>query len=137
MVLVVALPDLALIISKLLTGARYVVRVEDGADLRRRITGHQPDVVLLDWRMGGSGWRAIDEVAAITDRTPTCPYVIALLPTVTAKIKSEAAKAGCYNVVNVGAAGGARRVVAAVIVATKARLARHLVLRRIPRNELH
>lgn len=137
MTLVVALPDLALRLSAILTGARYVVRVHDGADLRHRIHSYQPDIVLLDWRLGGNIWRAIDEVPAIVERTATHPYVIALLPSASWRVKEEAAKIGCYNVVNVGAAGADRKVVEAVAVARRARAARRPEPRRVSRQHLH
>jgi DNA-binding response OmpR family regulator len=137
MTLVIALPDLALRLSELLTDAQYVVRVQDGADLRHTIHSYQPDVVVLDWRMGGSAWRAIDEVTAIVERTTTHPYVIALLPKVSTKINAEAAKAGCYNVVSVDGAGAVRRVVDAVGVARRARHARRPESRRVNRQALH
>lgn len=137
MILVIALPDLALRLSELIDGARYVVRVDDATDLRHRVHSYQPDVVVLDWRIGGNAWRALDEVTAIVQRTTTHPYVIALLPKVTSKIKSEAAKIGCYNVVNVDAADGDQRVVDAVTVAQRARLARRQEGLRVPRHALH
>jgi len=137
MILVIALPDLALKLSGLLTGARYVVRVEDASDLRHRVYSHQPDIVVLDWRMGGNGWRAMDEVTAIVERTTTHPYVIALLPKVTSRIKSEAATAGCYNVISADGDDLERRVVAAVSVARRARQARRPDLRRVSRQSLH
>jgi DNA-binding response OmpR family regulator len=137
MTLVIALPDLALRLSGILTGARYVVRVQDGADLRHIVHEYQPDVVVLDWRVGGSAWRALDEVTAIVERTTSHPYVIALLPKITKKIKSVAASVGCYNVINVGAAGAEQRVVEAVGVARRAHHARRLEGRRVSRACLH
>lgn len=137
MVLVIALPDLALRLSELLTGARYLVRVEDGTDLRHLVYSYQPDILVLDWRIGGSKWRALDEVTTLVERTKTHPYVIALLPKVTGKIKSEAAKAGCYNVVNVDAAGAEQTIVEVVDVARRARHARRLEQRRASRQALH
>lgn len=137
MVLVIALPDLALRLSEKLIGASYVVRVDDGADLRHRVHSYQPDIVLLDWRIGGNVWRAMDEVTAIVERTTTHPYVIAMLPKTTVKIRSEAAKIGCYNVVNVDAVGGEQRVLDAVAVAKRARWARRPDLRRASRASLH
>lgn len=137
MVLVIALPDLALQLSHFLVGARYVVRVEDGKDLRHRVHSYQPDIAILDWRIGGSAWRALDEVTAIVERTSTHPYVIALLPKVSKRIKVEAAKAGCYDVVNVSASDCVRQVVEAVGVAQRARAARQLEARRVSRANLH
>lgn len=137
MILVIALPDLALRLSEILTGACYVVRVYDAADLRHRIHSYQPDIVLLDWRIGGSAWKAMDEVTAIVERTTTHPYVIAMLPKTTTKIRCQAAKIGCYNVVNVDAAGSEQRVLDVVAVAKRARWARRPAPRRVSREGLH
>lgn len=137
MTLVIALSDLALRLSGLLAGASYVVKVEDGTDLRHRVHSYQPDIIVLDWRIGGSKWKAIEEVTAIVERTATHPYVIVLLPKVSGKIKSEAAKAGCYNVVSADGAGLEKRVAYAVSVAQKARKARSPDPRRVSRQSLH
>lgn len=137
MVLVIALPDLALKLSGFLVGARYVVRVEDGKDLRHQVHEYQPDIVVLDWRIGGSCWRAIDEVTAIAGRTATQPYVIAILPAVTRQIKREAARAGCYDVVNASASDCVRQVVECVSVARMARACRQIEPRRLSRAQLH
>jgi DNA-binding NarL/FixJ family response regulator len=137
MILVIALPDLALRLSGLLHNARYIVRVEDGKDLRHRVHSYQPDVVVLDWRIGGSMWRALDEVTAIVERTTTHPYVIALLPKTSPRIKSEAAKLGCYDVISVNASGVDRKIVDAVELAQRARAARRAEHRRVSRAHLH
>jgi hypothetical protein len=50
--------------------------------------------------MGGSRWRAIDEVSAIISRTESQPHVIALLPWTDRKVKETAAKAGCFDAIN-------------------------------------
>lgn len=101
LVLAVAMVDLAIEISGLVPGARYVLNVESGKDLRHQIHDHQPDVVLLDWRLGGNLWRAIDEVPAIVERTTSHPYVIVLLPHTTQKVEEEAAERDCYDVISV------------------------------------
>lgn len=137
MILVIALPDLALRLSELLVNASYVVRVADATDLRHRVYSHQPEIVLLDWRIGGSGWRAIDEVTAMVSRTKTHPYVIALLPRTDRGVKAEAAKVGCYGVINVGALDADRVIVESVAVARRARSARGVDHRRVHRLYLH
>ncbi len=103
MMLVVALPDLATRLSRILLGARYVVRLDgdDGSELRHQIHLYQPDVVILDWRMGGSRWRAVDEVPAIVSRTMSRPHVIALLPKASAEVEQAAADRGCYDAIAV------------------------------------
>lgn len=113
MLLVVALPDCALRLCKVLTGASYIVAVRDAAELRRRVHGHQPDVVVLDWRMGGSAWRAIDEVPAIVSRTATHPHVIVVAPLVSPMIERSADELGCYEIVSVTDAGWEKDVLEA------------------------
>lgn len=137
MVLVVAMADLALRLSKLLEGARYLVRVVDGPDLRHRVHGYQPDVLVLDWRMGGSSWRAVDEIPAIVERTATHPYVVALLPETSKVVKREAAQRGCYNVLNVTASDFDRALVAVVESALRLHRERHPIPRRVSRSQLH
>lgn len=138
MTLIVAVPELAKRLSRLLVGdVRYVVAVADEKELRHRVHEHQPDVVLLGWAIGGNRWRAIDEVTAIVERTATHPYVIAILPQTSPAIEREAAKKGCYDVVSVDAEDFDRQVVEAVETARKARAARRPLRRRVAREDLH
>lgn len=137
MVLVIALPDLARKLCKVLFDHQCITKVEDGKELRHVVHVHQPQIVVLDWRMGGSRWRALDEVTAIRERTATHPSVIAMLPKVTKDVKLEAAKLGCYDVVNVGVAGAARRVADSVELALQARLVKPVEIRRVSRDDLH
>lgn len=137
MVLVIALPDLAVKLAKFLHNVEYVVQVQDGKDLRHQVYSRQPDVVVLDWRMGGSLWRAVDEVPAIVERTGSHPHVVALLPRVTREVKKEAAKLGCYDVVNADASGVARRVAESVELAQESRARRKVERRRVSRGDLH
>lgn len=137
-VLVVALVDLAQQLSQLIEGSvSYVVRVGSPADLRHRVHEHQPDIVVLDWRMGGNRWRAIDEVTAITERTASHPYVIVMLPHTSTAIEREDARLGCYDVVSVSDEDFDRQVVDAVETAAKARRARKIPRRRVARDDLH
>jgi CheY-like chemotaxis protein len=126
MVLVIALPDLALRISGLLGGAAYLVHVVDGPELRHRVHSHQPDVILLDYRMGGSSWRAVDEVTAIAERTATRPNVIALLPNTSKEIDREAARRGCYDVVSVASTSFDCEILESVAAANLSRRRRRL-----------
>lgn len=138
MTLVVALPDFAKRLSRLLIGrVNYVVSVVDGTELRHRVHEHQPDIVILDWRMGGNAWRAIDEVPALVERTESQPYVIVLVPRTSRVIDREAAKKGCYDVVSVSDADFDRQVVEAVETAARARSARRPRRRRVSRGDLH
>lgn len=138
MTLVIALPDLAKRLSRLLIGrVNYVVSVVDGTELRHRVHENQPSIVLLDWRMGGNLWRAIDEVPALVERTESQPYIIVLLPHTSRVIDREAAKKGCYDVVSVNAEDFDRQVVEAAETAARARAARRPRRRRVSRDDLH
>lgn len=100
--LVIALPDLAKRIAKVLEGeANYIVRtLADGKELRHVVHAHQPDILLLDYRCGANRFRSIDEVPAIVDRTASLPTVIMILPEFGPLIEREAARLNCYDVVN-------------------------------------
>lgn len=137
MLLVMALPDCALRLSKVLTEASYVVHVEDAKDLRHRIHQHQPDVVVLDWRMGGSGWRAIDEVPAIVSRTATHPHVIVVTPWASDSVDAQAEKLGCYEVVSVLDQGWDVDVSSSVQAAERDRRCRPLASVAAGRRSLH
>lgn len=133
-----ALVDLAQRLSQLIEGSvSYVVQVESPADLRHKVHEHQPDIVILDWRMGGSRWRAIDEVTAIGSRTSTHPYVILMLPNTSTTIEREDARLGCYDVVSVSDEDFEHQVVDAVETASRARLVRRVPRRRVTRGDLH
>lgn len=136
-ILCVALPDLALIVSRLVVGARYVVKVKDGKDLRHQIHEHQPDVVLLDWRIGGNKWRSIDEVPAIVERTTSHPAVIVLLPHTTLSVEQEAAERDCYDAISVTDEDFAISLRRSVDEAERLRLARPPAPRRSARASLH
>lgn len=137
MVLVIAWPDLALRVCKVVEGARYITHVTDGIDLRHRVHEHQPDVIVLDWRMGGSLWRAIDEVPAIVSRTSTHPYVIAVLPSTSGVIERQAGRGECYDVVDLSASCFERELAEAVGTATRARTARPHLRYRVEKSDLH
>lgn len=136
-ILVVAMPDLALKVSCYVGGARYVLRVSDGKELRHRVYEHQPEIVLLDWRLGGNAWRALDEVTAIVERTQTHPFVVALLPETSRMIEREAARLGCYDVLNVSAEGFASELYETMELAIRARRALRPDHRRVTRASLH
>lgn len=137
MLLVVALSDCALRLSKTLQGASYVVAVRDGTELRHRVHQHQPDVLVLDWRMGGSWWRASDEVPAIVSRTATRPHVILVLPMISDGIEALAMEMGCYDVVSVTCPGWESDVAESVCAADRARQAWPAVQARAGRGSLH
>lgn len=130
MLLVIALPDLAKRIAdlELIEGVHsYVVSVADAKELRHKVHGHQPEVLVLDYRMGGLSWRAMDQISLIVERTASKPYVIAVVPWVNRVVEIEAAKNQAYNVVVLNekkAQAFARDLSSAVAVARKARAAR-------------
>jgi DNA-binding NarL/FixJ family response regulator len=139
MVLVIALPDLALQLSRVVPGARYVLHVEgdDGRELRHQVHLHQPEVVVLDWRMGGNAWRAIDEVPAIVSRTQSRPHVIAVLPWVSKKVERAAADAGCFDVLSPRSPGFERDLLSAVEAARLDHRQPENEARRLSRDDLH
>lgn len=139
MLLVVALPDLATRLSRILVGARYVTRVEgdDGTELRHQVHEHQPDVLILDWRMGGTRWRAIDEVPAIVSRTTSRPHVIALLPKASGEVEQAAADRGCYDALAVTDPYLDQELRDAVEAALLDRVRQPPDYRRIARADLH
>lgn len=138
MVLVIALPDLAKRVCAVVPDAiGYVVSVDSPSDLRHRVYTYQPDIVLLDSRMGGSSWMAIEEVPAIVGRTESHPYVIMLLPWTTEEVEREAVKRQCYDVVSVASEDFESDVWAAVQTARKARLARDVPRRAVRRKNYH
>ena len=125
MVLVVALPDLALTASRVLSRpVSYIVRVDDARELREKCIAYEPDIVVLDWRMGGSKWRAIDEVPAIAHCAGSRPYVIMLLPATCPMTDAEAARKGCYDVVTASDDDFVHELAGAVSSAVRARLRR-------------
>lgn len=137
MLLVVALSDCALRLSEVLVGASYLVKAQDPKELRHKIHQHQPDVVVLDWRIGGSSWRASDEVPAIISRTTTHPHVILVLPMTSEAVKATALTAGCYDVVSITSVGWEMDVAEGVSSARRSREARRVYPHRTDRLSLH
>jgi CheY-like chemotaxis protein len=137
MILVIALPDLALRLSHIVSGARYLVSVDDGKYLRHQVHRHQPEIVLLDWRMGGNAWRAVDEISALVTRTASMPSVIALLPWVSDDVQEAAAEIGCFDVISVTASHFARDVLATIRAAQEDRHRRLAEAPRVSRGDLH
>jgi CheY-like chemotaxis protein len=136
MILVLALPDLAQKIAPLLEGTRaYVVRVTDETELRHKVYGHQPEIIILDYRMGGSKWRAVDQVPLIVERTESKPYVIAVLPYSSKRVEREAARLACYDVVVFTPRTFARELCEVVATARAARRARQA--EPVRRQKLH
>lgn len=137
--LVVALPDLAIRVSRILSGASYVTRVDgkDGTELRHQVHCHQPDVLILDWRVGGSGWRALDEVPAIVSRTTSRPHVIALLPKTSSAVEEAVAESGCFDAFCVSDPDLDQGLIEAVEAALLDRSRHRPDLRRVSRADLH
>lgn len=136
-ILCVALPDLAVEVSRLISGARYIVKVFDGKDLRHQVHEHQPDILLLDWRLGGSLWRAIDEVPAIVERTISRPSVIVMLPHTTLRVEQEAAERDCYDAISVSDVDFPSCLRRSVDEAERARHVHPPIRRRVARAALH
>lgn len=138
MVLVVALLDLAESASRVLIGARYVTHIEGGGkELRHQVHLHQPDVLVIDYRVGGSTWRATDEIPAIVSRTESQPHVIAVLPSVSAEKEYSAADEGCYDVLSFRDPDFEQDLLEAVESALLDRERRGTAPRRLSRDGLH
>src|SRR5262245_49576650 len=100
LLLVMAYPDLAKELIKVTANyqASYVVGVSDELDLRAKAHAKQPQVIVLDYRIGGSRFRAIDEAPYLSNLVASQPYVIAILPKTSRVIEQEAARKACYDV---------------------------------------
>ena len=85
--------------------------------------------------MGGSAWRAIDEVPAIISRTTTHPHIIVVLPWRTQEVDEEAARLGCYDIVSVESPDFDLELSEAVETALRDRL--RSPPRRVSRDDLH
>jgi CheY-like chemotaxis protein len=101
---------------------RTVVLVDGDFDeasrrLRHEVHSHQPKVVLLDARFGGRRWFAVDAVPGIV-KVRSNPFVILLAASRALKVQREAARAGCYDVLNVKAKSFRADVSLAVAAAT-------------------
>ncbi len=99
-IMLVAMPDMARLVTKN-TWERlsYVFQVDGPSDLHRKIKEHQPDIVVLDWRISGNTWRVIDEVPTIVSKTATHPLVIFVGGSSNESVDREAARRCCYDVV--------------------------------------
>lgn len=138
MTLVIALADLAERISRLIEGPKfYVLKVSDEKELRRKVCDHRPEVLLLDSRVGGNRWRAIDQVPAILRECRSVPSVIALLPHTSKGVEREAARLGCYDVVPVNQRSFDRDLLMAVSTAMVARSAADELPNQCARAGLH
>jgi hypothetical protein len=79
---------------------------------------------LLDVRLGGQRWRALESVPAIIEKTATRPDVVALVPWFHDDVEAEAYRWGCADVVDLSAKAWARDVSCAVDLALAAWKAR-------------
>jgi DNA-binding NarL/FixJ family response regulator len=121
MVLVAAWPEVAMEIgAQLLDEKAYACKVMHPHELRHAVKKTQPDVVVLDVRIGGSRWRAVEGV----QRLRLCesrPEVIALVPRRSRAVDREMARQGCYGVVDLSVGSWPDALVRAVETAHQIR----------------
>lgn len=92
--------ELAAKIGKHVEGKKiYILKVQDATELRHKIHSCQPSVVVLDVRLGGNAFEAMQEVPAII-KTRSEPAVIVLLPSVSAIAKKAAVEMGAFDVIS-------------------------------------
>lgn len=104
MVEIIAFADMAGRLVRMIPGDTHtIVSAEDADDLIDRMTAVRPypTVVIIDYRFGGNAYLALDLARRIRRDVPTHPYVIGLVPGMSAAIQSMAARRGCYDVINV------------------------------------
>src|SRR4051812_8315932 len=90
-------------IGESINGPRaYVTRVSSPTELRHKIHSSQPSVVFLDVRLGGSTWRAVEAVAGLAS-VRSRPAVVLLAPWASDAVDAEAARLGCYDVLDASA----------------------------------
>lgn len=124
LVMVLANAELAKRISEVVKGqVVYVVRVKDAIELHHKVYSHQPDILILDWSIGGSVYKATDQIPLIMERTSSKPHIICLLPWRSRAVDREAAKLGCYDVVSVNAKNFLRELGERISVAKASRAA--------------
>jgi DNA-binding NarL/FixJ family response regulator len=137
-VLIVALPDLANRVSRYIKeSVAFVVKTDTPSELRHRVHSYQPNVVVLDYRMGGSAWRAIDEVPAIVSRTASTPRVIVVLPWRAREVDEQAADLDCYDIVSAENRDFDEELAEAVESALRSSPGHQALSRRVSRDDLH
>jgi DNA-binding NarL/FixJ family response regulator len=96
-ILICAEPGLALRLGRLITGRRiYAVTI---ADVVRLAGEHQPVVVLLDVKMGGSIARAVEAVPRIQKAAASCAVIVVTCAPTGAEIR-EADGLGAYDCID-------------------------------------
>jgi DNA-binding response OmpR family regulator len=121
MVLVIAWPEIAMEVGKCIADEKmYACDVRNVVDLRHRVKRTQPDLVIIDVRIGGSGWRAVDELARLR-LTGSRPDVLPLVPKKTRGVTKQCAEMGCYNLVDLSVGSWGDRLTKLVGVCLEAR----------------
>lgn len=97
MLLICAEPPLATRLGRLVVGQRvYAMNLEAG---ERMAAEHQPSVVLLDVRVGGSENRAVEWVPAFLRASPSSAVVVVTMRPTVAEV-SEANALGAYTYID-------------------------------------
>jgi ActR/RegA family two-component response regulator len=115
--------DLALKLGEAIEGQKtYVVSAKDATELRHKVHSTQPEVVILDARFGSNSYRVLDDVPRLLE-VRSDPAVIVLTPWRSGRVRDEAARLGCFDVVSLDDRAWRRKVSRAVLDAQAARLA--------------
>jgi DNA-binding NarL/FixJ family response regulator len=132
-------PKLALKLGRAIEGEKaYLVHAGSARELRHQVHACQPEVVVLDVRLGGNLFRALDEAARLI-ATRSQPAVVVLTPVRARAVEREAGRLGCFDVINLDRRACAAHVARAVSEAAAARLSGALEPppRRRARESLH
>lgn len=128
-VIATADPDLARRMGEVIESRKtYLVKIEDATEFRHKIHSNQPEVVILDVRLGGSRFEALQELPAIVTEVRSRPAVIVLLPWTSEIAKSAAAELGAFEVLSLDRRSWIRELPRVVLDAQAARLAGALEL---------
>lgn len=124
-------------LGEAITGRKsYILSASDEKELRHLVHSSQPEVLVLDVRLGGNRYRAMAEVPRLM-LTRSHPAVILLIPWRSTAVREEAGRMGCYEVVVIGRPSFLRQLSQAVIEAADARLAGALEPPRRGHGSLH
>lgn len=118
------------------TEKSYLLRVTSGEQLVEEIDSMQPDVLVLDVKIGGNDFRALGELPTILDAEHE-PAVIVVIPWKSIIVVREASRLGCFEVIRSDVRGFERRVSRAAWDAQAARLSGLLAPRRRSAGLLH
>lgn len=101
----------------------YILKAENAVEFRHRLHSWQPEVVILDVRLGGNRFEALQELPAICEDVRSHPAVIVLLPWYSSIAKGAAAELGAFEVLSLDRRSWLRVLPRVVLDAQAAHLA--------------